>query len=102
MFKLLKDDQHLSFTVERGDSQFGEGHRVLFWIDKELQMLQRGRQEYIPIDTIEEFFVADDGAGLYARFGDTTMLLYESAGNEESRLQEAAEELNEYCSLARD
>ena len=98
MFRLLKDDQQLSFTVEREDAKFGDGSRVLFWIDMELRMLQRGRQEYIPIDSVDAFVVSGSGE-LMARMGSEEMVLYDGSPEQGEELNAAADELNQWCGL---
>ena len=102
MFKLAKNDMQLSFTVEREISQFGDGTRVLFWIDRDLEVLQRGRQEYIPIASIVCFRLGNNGHHLVARLGSNEMLLYEGTAEEIDELREAVVKLNEYCGLSGD
>lgn len=98
MFRVLKDDRQLSFTVERKEAKFGDGSRVLFWIDMELGMLQRGRQEYIPLDSVDAFVVSADGM-LNARLGSADMLLFDGRSEESEKLRAAADELNRWCGL---
>jgi hypothetical protein len=98
MFTISHDEKLLVFTLERGKVQFGEGTRVLFWIDKEQMVLQRGRQEAIPIALIDGFG-AEEGR-LFCRLGETDIALYEDAMIDAERLREAAGKLAGFCGVA--
>ena len=100
MFTLSRDDKLLSFTLERESFSFGEGTRVLFWIDLEQRALQRGRQEAIPVDTIDGFGVDSEGAEearLFCRIGSSDITLHRD--KDEDGLRKAAAELAEFCGV---
>ena len=100
MFTVSKDDKLLSFTLERDSFSFGEGTRVLFWIDLEQRALQRGRQEAIPVDTIDGFGVESAGpeeAKLFCRIGSSEITLHRD--NDLEGLKRAAAELAEFCGV---
>jgi hypothetical protein len=99
MFRLRKNETQLSFTHEKEEVLFGDGTRIMFWIDLELRVLQRGRQEYIPIDSISEFGVGEDGRSLVAHFDSNPMTLYEGTAEEGDKLRAAAGELNDFCGI---
>jgi len=100
MFSLRKDDDLLTFSVERPGVRFGEGSRILFLVDRERGVLQRGRQESIPLATIGGFGV--DGPALTCRLGEEVMTLYTGEAGESGdieRLREAARELAAFCGV---
>jgi len=100
MFTLLKNDINLSFSITKEETSFGDDQKTLFWIDLELQTLQRGRQEYIPIDSIDRFaFDATTGA-IQVIMGSSTMVLYTNTNEDEEKMESAAAELNSFCGLA--
>jgi hypothetical protein len=99
VFKLEKNEKQLSFSSEKENSLFGDGSRILFWIDLEMQVLQRGRQEYIPLDTISGFMVSEDGNNLCCNLNGSQMLLYQGSEGESNQIREAVQVLNEYCSF---
>lgn len=99
MFEIKQNEKLLSFSVSRENIRFGDGVRILFWIDKELGVLQRGRQEYIPIDSIDGFHLSDEGCTLCCTLGKTDIPLYEGDEKERSRLETAVGDLMCYCGL---
>lgn len=99
MFRLLKDDIHLSFTIERDEIRFGDGSRVVFWIDREQGGLQRGRQEFIPIDSITRFELDEGARTLICRLGTAAMVLHEGSIDEIDDLRLAVRELNHFCGI---
>lgn len=99
MFEIKHDEKLLSFSISRENIRFGDGNRILFWIDRELGVLQRGRQEFIPIDSIDRFHLSEKDCTLYCVLGKSNIPLYESDEEERSRLEEAIEDLMRYCDL---
>ena len=82
--------------------RFGEGSRILFLVDRERGVLQRGRQESIPLKTIGVFDVDADGTALTCRLGEEVMTLYTGEAGESGdieRLREAARELAAFCGV---
>jgi len=100
MFTLSSDENLLTFTLQRERSQFGDGSRVLFWIDKEQHVLQRGRQEAIPIGMIDGFG-AEDGR-LFCRMGDTEITLHLDESTDAEALKQAAADLAAFCDVRQD
>ena len=104
MFSLRKNKDLLTFAVERPGARFGEGSRILFWVDRERGVLQRGRQESIPLATIGGFGVdaGTDGPALTCRLGEEVLTLYagkEAEEGEAERLRGAARELAVFCGV---
>lgn len=99
MFSLRKDDDLLTFSVERPGARFGEGSRIMFWVDRERGVLQRGRQESIPLKTIGGFCVDAHGPALTCRLGEEVMKLYTGESGDVERLREAARELAAFCGV---
>jgi len=97
MFTLKSDERLLSFTVERAGARVGDGTRTLFWIDREQGVLQRGRQEQIPLGAVSGFRA--DGDRLICYLGGEAMTLYSGEAGEAGRLAAAAAELAEYCGI---
>ena len=96
---LQRDPEHLlkfllKETATRGNY---DGTRVVFWIDKELGVLQRGRQEFIPIDIIDNFSLSDNGCTLVCNLGNVAMPLYHGEKSERESLKIAVKDLKEYC-----
>ena len=99
VFVISRNDYLLTFTVERDTVQFGEGSRILFWIDLNQKVLQRGRQEAIPLDLIEGFSADAENRGLLCSLGEQQIILFTVEESETDRLQHAADELNDFCGL---
>lgn len=99
MFKIEKNDEHLSFNVEKADSVFGDGTRILFWVDLKMGALQRGRQEFIPLSTISSFQVSNDGNDLLCDLESAEMTLYQGSHDEKNQIAEAVKMLNDYCGI---
>ena len=99
MFKIEKNDKQLSFSSEKENSLFGDGSRILFWIDLETGGLQRGRQEFIPLDTISRFTLSEEGQTLCCDLSGAEMKLYKGVEGEEDFLAEAVAILNNYCGI---
>lgn len=99
MFEIKHNEKLLSFSIGRKNVRFGDGNRILFWIDRELGVLQRGRQEYIPLDSIDSFHLSEDGCTLCCALGKTVIPLYEGDEVERSRLEAAIGDLMQYCGL---
>ncbi len=97
MFTLTNDEKLLTFIVEREKSQFGDGSRVLFWIDKEQHVLQRGRQEAIPISMIDGFGAA--AGRLFCRMGGTDITLHQDETADPEALKQAAADLAAFCGV---
>jgi hypothetical protein len=96
MFEISQDSKLLSFREIKDSTQFGDDDRVLFWIDLEVGMLQRGRQEMIPLSTVDSFIVKE--GKLIANLGHHEMPLYEPANDEIAELEIAATRLNKAIS----
>ncbi len=85
--------------MARKGVRFGEGTRIVFWIDRSQQILQRGRQESIPIDSIDGFGVDPEGRRLFCRMGPNEMILFDSEEPDRDNLQAAAYELANFCGV---
>jgi hypothetical protein len=98
MFTISKDENLLTFTLEREKSRFGEGTRVLFWVDLHQRALQRGRQEALPIDSIEGFGVSQSGDlnQLICRVGSVDITLHSGDEGQDEFIR-AAGILAEFC-----
>ena len=83
MFKIEKNEKQLSFSLEKENSLFGDGSKIIFWVDLELQGMQRGRQEFIPLSTISRFTL--NGNSISCDLNGSEMKLYE--GNEDELVQ---------------
>lgn len=99
MFEILKNDVNLSFTVKKQNTAFGDDDKILFWIDLELRALQRGRQEYIPIDSLDYFAFSAEGGKLEAIMGKNRMVLYQNPAEDPEAMRNAVNELNAYCGM---
>jgi hypothetical protein len=97
MFTISSDEKLLTFTLERVGVQFGDGTRVLFWIDREQQALQRGRQEAIALSLIDGFGATD--GRLFCRLGETNITLHSDPTVDLERLREAASTIAEFCAV---
>ena len=96
MFEIAQDNKLLSFREIKESTQFGDDDRILFWVDLEYGILQRGRQEMIPISTINSFMVKD--GKLIANLGHYEMTLYEPGKDLTTELEIAATRLNKAIS----
>ncbi len=92
MFTITQDEKLLAFTEIKDSTSFGDSDRVLFWIDMEIGMLQRGRQEMIPFASIDRFRLK--GSSLIADLGHHEMTLYTASANELKQLEAAVPTLN--------
>lgn len=99
MFSISKDDELLTFTVSKEQVKFGDGTRILFWIDRNRGIMQRGRQEQIPLETISGFDIDGETPSLICRLGDSVMSLYQGNSSERDALRRAAKDLAEYCGV---
>lgn len=97
VFKIEKNDRHLSFNIEKDNSLFGDGTKIVFWIDLETAGLQRGRQEHIPLSSISFFKSSDDGLNLVCDLNKAEMNLYQGIAGEENQIADAVKILNEFC-----
>ncbi len=99
MFSIGKDENLLTFSIEREEPRFGEGTRFLFWIDLGQQVLQRGRQESIPIGSIDSFGTDEEGKKLFCRLGRNKMILFAGENVDPDKLRAAAVEIAEFCGV---
>ena len=100
MFRVGKSEEIMTFTVFRERRRLGDGSRILFWIDRDQRVLQRGRQEQIPLESVSGFGVSRDRAVLFCRLGETDVPLFETVNNDLDKLRGAAKELSEFCGVS--